>query len=360
MKIAVLGSGNGGCAVAFDYATHKHNVSLFDFDTFPDNIRKIQQQGGIYAEGELEGFAPIEYAGHEIEKALSDAEIIYVVGPACSTRPFAEACKSHLQKGQIVIVCPGSCMGSIEFKNGAQLSLRDEDIVVAETSTLPYTVRLVEPGKIHVFLVVKDGLFMAGVPSRNMPQVTDRIRDMYPNIVPVINVLQTSLQNGNPVIHPPITLLNAALIERTKGDFLFYEEGVTSAVGRLIKAIDQERIAIGRALNIEVIPEPEIGYMQGYMAEPTYDRGYSEAPGFRGIQAQRSLDYRYFHEDVGYGLVFWQSLAEQIGVETPHISAVIRLASVLVEQDYLTQGKRTMESLGLSGYALGELEQLLA
>jgi len=360
MKIAVLGSGNGGCAVAFDCAIHKHNVRLFDFDAFPDNIKAVQQQGGICAEGVLEGFASIEYAGHDIEKALRDVDVIYAVGPAYSTRPFAEACKPFLRKGQLVIVCPGSSMGSIEFKNGVQLSLQDEDIIIAETSTLPYAVRIVEPGKIHVFLKVKGGLFITAVPSRNTSRVTGKILDVYPAIASAKNVLQTSLQNGNPVIHPAITLLNAALIERTKGEFLFYEEGVTPAVGRLIKAIDQERIAIGQALNVEVIPEPELGYMQGYMTELTYDRGYSKAPGFRGIKAQSSLDYRYFHEDVGYGLVFWQSLAKQIGVETPHISAVIRLASVLMEQDYLAEGKRTMKSLGLSGYTAGELEQLLA
>ena len=360
MKITVLGSGNGGCALAFDCARHNHTVSLFDFDTFPDNIRRIQQQGGIRAKGELEGFAPIEYAGHEIETALRDAEIIYAVGPAYSTRPFAEACKPYLRKGQIVIVCPGSCMGSLEFKIGAQLSLQDEDIVVAETSTLPYAVRTVEPGKIHVFLKVKSGLFLAAVPSRNTLRVTEKISDVYPAVASAKNVLQTSLQNGNPVIHPSITLLNTALIERTKGNFYFYQEGVTPAVGRLIKALDHERIAIGQALDIEVISEPELGHMQGYMAEPTYDKGYSEAPGFRGIKAQSKLDYRYFHEDVGYGLVFWQSLAEQIGVETPHISAVIRLASILMGQDYLAQGKRTMKSLGLSAHSAGDLEQLLA
>jgi opine dehydrogenase len=360
MRVAVLGSGNGGCAVAFDYAAHGHSVRLFDFDTFPQNIKGVQQQGGIFAEGELEGFASIEYVGHDIEETLNDVDVIYAVGPAYSTRPFAEACKPFLRKGQFVIVCPCSCMGSVEFKNGAQLGLQDEDIIVAETSTLPYAVRIVEPGRIHVFLKVKDGLFITAVPSRNTPQVLERILDVYPSLASARNVLQTSLQNGNPVIHPVITLLNSALIERTKGDFLFYEEGVTLAVGRLIKAIDEERIAIGRVLDIEVIPEPELGYMQGYMAEPTYDRGYSEAPGFRGIKAQDSLDYRYFHEDVGYGLVFWHSLAEQVGVNTPHISAVIRLASVLMDQDYLAQGKRTMKSLGLSRYTARELEQLLA
>lgn len=360
MNITVLGSGNGGCAVAFDCAMHKHNVRLFDFDSFPENIEKIQQQGGIHSTGALEGFATLEYAGYEIKEALRDVDVIYTVGPAYSTGPFADACRPFLRKGQIVIVCPGSCMGSIEFKNVAQLSLKDQDIIVAETSTLPYAVRIVEPGRIHVYLKVNNGLFLSAVPSRSTTMVTSRLLDVYPTLASAKNVLQTSLQNGNPVIHPTITLLNTALIERTKGDFLFYEEGVTTAVGKLIKAIDQERIAIGRALNLEVIPEPDLGYMQGYMVEPTYDRGYSEAPGFRGIMAQSCLDYRYFHEDVGYGLVFWHSLAEQVDVDVPHISAVIQLASVVMEQDYLAEGKRTMKSLGLSQYAARELDRLFA
>jgi hypothetical protein len=76
--------------------------------------------------------------------------------------------------------------------------------------------------------------------------VLEHIREIYPAMATAKNILQTSLQNGNSVIHPTITLLNAALIERTGGDFFFYEEGVTPAVGRLIKAVDEERIAIGK------------------------------------------------------------------------------------------------------------------
>ena len=42
MKIAVLGSGNGGCAVAFDCAAHGHTVSLFDFERFPDTVAAVR------------------------------------------------------------------------------------------------------------------------------------------------------------------------------------------------------------------------------------------------------------------------------------------------------------------------------
>jgi opine dehydrogenase len=359
MKIAVLGSGNGGCAVAFDCASHGHAVRLFDFEAFPHNIRGIQNNGGIYATGEMTGYAPVEYAGHQIEKALHEAQVIFVVGPAYSTKPFAKACQPHLRKGQTVIVCPGSCGGSIVFKQGAGLAIRDEKITVAETSTLPYAVRLMEPGKIRVFLKLKGGLFLAAVPASNTPQVMRKIQDVYPAMKAAKNVLQTSLQNGNPVIHPAVTLLNAALVERTGGDFFFYEDGVTPAVGRLIKAIDMERVAIGKELGIEVIPDPELGCLQGYMVEPTYTRGYAKAPGFKGIKAQDSLDYRYFREDVGYGLVFMQKLGEQVGVDTPYISAIVRLASLIMDRDYLGEGKRTMASLGLAALSTTELDRIL-
>jgi opine dehydrogenase len=359
MNIAVLGSGNGGCAVAFDCAQHGHRVSLFDFEAFPDQIRAVTSAGGIYAEGELQGFAAIHYAGHEIEEALSEAEMIVASGPAYSTRPFAKACQPHLREGQTVLICPGSCAGSVEFKLGAGLALDESEIIVAETSTLPYAVRMVGPGRIKVFLKLRDALLLAAIPASDTSKVLDALAGIYPAMSPAKNVLQTSLQNGNPVIHPGISLLNAALIERTQGDFLFYEEGVTPAVGRLLRAIDQERMAIGQRLGVEVISEPETGQRQGYMKEATYDRGYAEAPGFRGIKAPDSLSYRYIHEDVGYGLVFLRKLGEQVGVETPNIAAVIQVASTLMGRDYLAEAPRTMETLGLSRYSAEELGQLL-
>ncbi len=360
MKIAVLGSGNGGCAVAFDFVRHGHRVNLFDFEAFPEPIQSIREAGGIYAEGELEGFAPLDYAGHDIEAVLRGAEVIIAVGPAYSTRPFARACQPYLRRGQVVLICPGSCGGSLEFKMEAGLALDDSDILVAETSTLPYAVRMVGPARIKVFLKLRGGLLAAAVPAGGTGRVLEAVSDVYPALSAAGNILQTSLQNGNPVIHPAVSLLNGALIERTQGDFFFYEEGVTPAVGRLLKGIDQERIAIGRRLGLEILSEPELGTRQGYMREMTYDRGYSEAPGFRGIRAQSQLDHRYFQEDVGYGLVFWQTLGEQIGVETPNISAVIQLASTLMGLDYLAEAPRTMASLGLSGLTADELAQRLA
>jgi len=96
------------------------------------------------------------------------------------------------------------------------------------------------------------------------------------------------------------------------------------------------------------------------MAEPTYDIGYSRAPGFKGIKAQSSLDNRYFHEDVGYGLVFLHDLARQVGVATPVIDSMITIVSVVMERDYLAEAPRTMAALGLTGHSPQALRKLVS
>ena len=359
MKIAVLGSGNGGCAVAFDFAAAGHEVFLFDFEEFSTNIKAISEQGGIYSAGQLEGFQKIAYAGHDIQKVIKEADIIFAVGPAYSTKPFGEYAAPHLDKGQIVIVSPSSCGGSIVFKNAASLNLNDEEIIVAETSTLPYAVRVTEPGKINVFLKLKDGLFISTIPSNNTEKVLKLINDIYPALRPAENIMQTTLQNANPVIHPAVSLLNVGEIERENNDLLFYEEGVTPAVGKLIKAVDEERIKIGDKLGFKVIPDPELGVIQGYMQENSYEKGYSNAEGFKGIKAQNSLDYRYFNEDVGYGLIFFAELGKQLGVETPVMDSIIKIVSVLMQRDYRGENNRTMKTLGLDNYSSEELKNIL-
>jgi opine dehydrogenase len=359
MRIAVLGSGAGGTAVAFDCASHGHEVRLFDFPRFAENVAAIARTGSISADGDIEGTAPVASAGHDIDEALADAELVYVVGPAYATEPFGEAVRGRLTAGQTVIVSPSSCGGALAFRRAAGLDPDDRSIRLAETSTLHYAVRLVAPGSIRVFLKLRAGNLLAALPGADTAAVLEQIADVYPGMEPAGNVLQTSLQNANPIIHPAVTLANAARIEGTGGDFLFYEEGVTDAVGRLIEALDAERIAVGRALGLEILPDPEMGVRQGYMLEANYGSGYRRAPGFRGIGAQPALDHRYLNEDVGYGLVFMSRLGDQTGVETPVMDSVIRLASVLMDHDYAAEGRRTPETLGIGALGPDELERRL-
>jgi opine dehydrogenase len=358
MRVAVLGAGNGGVASAFDFAQHGHEVALFATEEFGANVAAVDRAGGITATGDLEGFVPIRYAGHDASEALFGAELVLLVGPAYSTEPLAAAAAPHLTDGAAVLICPGSCAGAIAFKRAAGLELADQRYVVGETSTLPYAVRVTDPGVVNVFLKLTAGMYLAGLPRAATDRLHDLIKEVWPAAEKAESVFQTTLQNGNPVIHPAVTLLNAGLLERTGGDFLFYEEGVTESVGRLIEAVDRERQAIGAGLGVTILPDPAIGMKQGYMREENYSTGYSSAPGFLGIEAQSRLDHRYLTEDVGYSLVFLTDLAARLGVRTPVMDALIAVASVVLARDFLGEGKRTLSTLGLDGMSPEQLAAL--
>jgi len=289
---------------------------------------------------------------------MDGAELVLVVGPAYATEPLAEAVRDHLRPGMAVVVCPSSCAGAIAFKRAAGLDLADETITVGETSTLPYAVRVTHPGTIKVFLKLAAGLSVAGLPRAGTKRLFDVVSGVYPAMEMADSVFQTTLQNGNPVIHPAVTLLNAGLIERTHGAFLFYEEGVTEAVGRLIEAVDLERLALAGALGVRILSEPALGVRQGYMAEENYSTGYSTAPGFLGIGAQHQLDNRYLTEDVGYSLVFLSDLASRLGVATPVMDSVIEIASVVLARDFRGEAARTISTLGLDGLSPADLAAL--
>lgn len=357
MRVAVLGAGNGGLATAFDFAQHGHRVSLFSLPAYADNTVAVAAAGGINASGDLQGFAEIAVSGTDIAATLGGAELVMVVGPAYAVEPLAQAARADLAPGTAVLVCPSATAGAIAFKHAIGLDPADESITVGETSTLPYAARMTTPGNVHVYLKLTTGMYLAGLPRNGTERLHELVREVYPATVRAENVMQTTLQNGNPVIHPAVTVLNAARID-ADGDFLFYEDGVTPAVGRLIEAVDRERMAIAAALGVTILSEPDLGVRQGYMTEANYSTGYSKAPGFRGIAAQAQLDNRYLTEDVGYSLVFLADLARALDVPTPAMHALIQIAGVLLERDFHAEGNRTLGSLGLDGLSPAELAAL--
>ena len=358
MKVAILGSGNGALAMAFEWSRAGHDVYMYDFPQFDKQVKAITAAGGIYSEGQMEGFQPVKYAGHDVKLCLKDAELVFAVGPAYSTEPFGKVCAPYAEKGQIFVVCPSSCMGAILFKNALGLKVDDYSIVVSDTSTLPYAVRIVADGKIAVYNRLGGGVLLATLPSGKNGEVYDKLKRVHPCVEKAKNIFHTCLQNANPMLHPCITTLNAARIEGPN-DFFFYEEGVTQGVGRLLKAIDEERISIGKALGLTIENDPHISIRQGYMTEENYFTGYATAPGFKGIKAQTQLDYRYYNEDAGFGLVLWVDLADRLGLEIPNVRAMLRIVSSIMGRDYKAEKARTLDTLGLSGYSMEELLNIL-
>src|SRR5260370_27409409 len=79
----------------------------------------------------------------------------------------------------------------------------------------------------------------------------------------------------------------------------------------------------------------------------------------RAIKAPASLDHRYLHEDVGWGLVPWMGLAEAAGVPTPTIAALTVLAGLVTGVDYRRVGL-TLDHMGLTGMTVEKIRSYVA
>ena len=64
-------------------------MSLYAPPEFGTNVVAVDMAGGITASGDLQGFAPIRYAGHDAAEAMAGAELVVLVEPAYSTEPLA-------------------------------------------------------------------------------------------------------------------------------------------------------------------------------------------------------------------------------------------------------------------------------
>lgn len=358
MKVAVIGAGNGGKAVAADLTLSGHQVNLFEFPEYNENIREIKERGGIYLTGVgRNGFAKLNKITVDIKDALEDVEMILPVLPAFGHKQAAKVCAPHLVDEQIIVLNPGSTLGSLEFHQ----VLKDQGITInlklAELHTLTYAARG-RGTEVRVLLEVKK-LWLSAFPARDTQEVLSKFKELYPVTEAGKNILDVGLNNGNPVAHPGPALLNAGRVEYSQGEFYHYQEGITPHVANIIHAIDEERLTLCRKMGFPAIPTIERMYMMGYsMTKSSLYEAYTTSPVFCGeypIKGPYNVMDRYYVEDTAYGLVTWSSLGRSMGVPTPTIDAIIHLISMLHHKNYYLDGERTLERFGLAGLTHQEL-----
>jgi opine dehydrogenase len=93
-------------------------------------------------------------------------------------------------------------------------------------------------------------------------------------------------------------------------------------------------------------------------ASGSISRACRESEPNATIKAPASLDHRYVHEDVGYGLVPFAALGRLAGVPTPTIDAIVHLVSEATGIRYGESGL-TLPKMGLAGKRPEDLAQFL-
>ncbi len=354
-RVSVLGAGNGGCAIAADLVRRGIACTLYDLPRFEAVVAPIREMGVLRLSGVLgDVTVTAPRVTTEIREALEDADVLLVAVPAFAQVAFAETCAPFLREGQVVVLTPGSTGGALAVAEALRRAGRLEGVTVAETLSLPFACRKVDPVHVHVSGVKRD-LPIAAFPANRSLRVAEVLGGVFPaGLAVAANVLETSLNNPNAMAHPLPALLNAGWIETTGGDFRFYNDGVSPSVARAMDAADQDRLAVVTALGLPAIPATEWDRrLYGLAGDTTFELN-RDSWVHRDIRAPKDLRSRYLTEDVPFGLVPIASIARELGIATPTIDLVIDLASLLLGEDLRAAG-RTAASLGLAGRTAAQM-----
>jgi opine dehydrogenase len=309
--------------------------------------------------GRLEGRIEPDVITTDMAEAVEGADAIFLTIRAYGAERFIGEAAEHIEPGQVVINWASYFSALRTYRMFIETA--PEGAILAEGAILPYFVKPMEPGVMNVF-GVKARLWAAAIPSQWTPEMMKVVREFFPNCDPAMNVLDTSFINPNLQVHVPPALLNTGLWEKTGGDLEFYGSLMTPKVTVVMDAVDKERMAVGAALGLELLPKPEvlkIEYGQyGVRGETMYEV-YSTFASHRSWRPGLNLDdfaaRTAFGEDIIYGYVPISTLGDQIGVSTPAIDTMVNLAQLVIGRDYWGEGT-TADKLGLSGMSAEEIQ----
>ena len=357
MKIAVVGAGNGGCAVAGDMAYRGLDVTLIKTSNamHDDNFEYLLKNDGnitLYdfgdngcmnptAENQVIKKGKIAKVTRDISEVQNmDVVIIYV--QTNYHESVIQRISPYVKDGQLYIINPGyfSTAFMLKYCHGKKIT-----IIEAQSSFIDC--RISEPGKIRVgFRNVRNPLGI--YPHENIESAKVILEKLGFPFVYLNHVAEAALHNPNLIVHTVGALLSMPMIDMEKENFCMYHSSFTEHVWSVLEALDKEKMDILEKLGCRRIPYVEACKFRNSLDETENAKQvffeYAAMP--TRAKAPSSVNSRYVTEDVPQGLVMLETLGNILQVHTPICSALISIASAALNQNFRETG-RTVEKLGI-------------
>lgn len=355
MKIAVIGAGNGGQAITGYLAMTGHDVRLYNRSE--SVIDTLKTKGEIELIGVIRGVGKPSLFTSDMAEAIKGAELIMVTTTAVAHREVAEMMAPLLEENQVVVLNPGRTGGALEFKQTLASAGCVKRVYVAEAQTLVYACRIVTNGVVNI-IGVKDSVNLAAIPASDTDHVLHIVKQIYPCFRKAKSVLRTSLGNVGAVFHPCVLLFNAATVER-QDEFYFYRD-MTDQVGQFIEQFDAERLAVGKAYGISLMPVSDwISDAYPDTKGDTLCEKMRNNPAYYDIKSPASIYTRQLMEDIPTGVLPIMELGKAAGLDMRLHESMIDIISALLNRDFRHNG-RTLEQLGLAGKSKEEIVDYLS
>ena len=362
MKITICGAGRGGTTLAADFSLMGHDVTLYQHPDFAQSLEPIRAAGGLTITGNTiskkNGLATPKLSTDAAE-AVKGSDVVFFCLAAFGHENMMTTVIPHMEDGQIGVVTTGY-FSSLRFRD--LIHKPGRKLYWVETELLPYLTDNTSPSAIGV-MAVKSALGFASFPASDMDHVTPILKQLLPMLEPMKNVLEVTAASLNPICHMPLILLNLATIDNTpdEGTFNMYGVGNSPMAGKLIEALDREKIEFGKLFGIEMETAMERDHK-------IYPNSNPEGKGMYELikEEETSPDftlhpYEYIgitNEDIPFMLVPMATIARNMGKVLPLNEAFINIFGAAYGKNYWETGV-TAEKLGLDKLSAQEIADLV-
>ena len=347
MKIAMVGAGNAGCAVAADLTMKGHELTLIKTShaMHDDNFNYLLANDGkmtLNEFGEMKT-ANIAHVTRDLSM-IKGNEIVVIYIQTNFHEQLIQRIAPYLEDGQIVLINPGYLSTAYILKH-----CKGKDLIIAEAESSFIDGRIMEPGLFRVgFRNVRNPIGI--YPASRKEEAIAKLDQMQQRFVYLDSVVEAALHNPNLIVHTVGAVMSIPRIEMAKDQFCMYHEAYTRnnpATWAILEALDNEKMNV-----LEKLGFPRMPYVEACKYRNSLDDGkdakevflsYAEMP--TRAKGPVKVDSRYISEDVPQGLVMLEALGKSLQIPTPICTSLIEIATAALGRDLRAEG-RTPEKLG--------------
>jgi len=360
-RITVLGGGIEARMLAALCLAEGAGVTLFS--AYGSEIGAMRTAGtvAIQGAGPLGAYqidredAPSIHTTMELDRAVAEAEVIFLTGPVHKQRTYAMVLADHVREGQVLVIAPARTFAALEAAWLLRVGGCKADITIVEAMGLPFWSRA-EGSRLQ--LSTQPGVRAATLPS-GRPHVLEGLKPFWPNLQPAINTLPSSFADGSGVIEVPALLLGGPLIGDGRPDIpmggvpLSENDSFRALIGEkhrtVIEALAAERAGVAKHFGVRDLPDAD-QWINQYAGAPKGD-------GSRPIPSP--ADAASLLRDAVIGsLAPLCSAAKITGQAVPATEAMITTASSVLDADIGSAGRK-LENIGIGSEDIDDAKHLM-
>lgn len=327
MRVAIMGAGAIAFASAAYLIERGHEAVLWS--PSGKSTEGLAAGRPLVSEGKVAGEFRPEVAS-DCGSAVAGADAVLVALPANGHKLVMDAMAPVLAADQAVIISSHASLGG--FYLAQLLEARGIEVPIVALSTTILRAR--RTGDHHVKIAtIRSKVDVATLPQWLGETGLKLCNDLFgERFRAVESLFAVALSNVNPQSHMALALCNFTRME--KGEAWGQSEHMTLAVGRLLEAIDAERLALAAAFGLKVrtmrehysltygVPDAPLGETSRMLAET---QPVTLGPA--------TIETRYTLEDVPFGLLPLVELGKLAKVPMPLHQAGLSIFSALYGRD---------------------------